>query len=48
MGGLLVMDKERHSSVSELKAKVDFAIRLEAIINRSTSLEDIELGAKPV
>lgn len=39
MGGLLIMDKERHSSVSELKAKVDFAIRLEAIINRSTSLE---------
>lgn len=45
MGGLLIMDKERHSSVSELKAKVDFAIRLEAIINRSTNLESAKLEA---
>lgn len=42
MGGLLIMNKERHSSVSELKAKVDFAIRLEAIINHAPSLEAVE------
>ncbi len=42
LGGLLIMDKERHASVSELKAKVDFAVRLEAIINRSSTPEDAE------
>jgi carbonic anhydrase len=38
-GGLLIMDKERHSGVGEIKAVVDFGIRLEAIINRSLELE---------
>jgi len=38
-GGLLIMDKERQSGVGEIKAMVDFGIRLEAIINRSLELE---------
>jgi carbonic anhydrase len=32
-GGLLIMDKERQSGVGEIKSMVDFAIRLEAVIN---------------
>lgn len=38
-GGLLIMDKERHSGVGEIKAIVDYAIRLEAVINRTSSIE---------
>lgn len=38
-GGILIMDKERHSGVGEVKALVDFGIRLEAIINKSLELE---------
>jgi carbonic anhydrase len=38
-GGILIMDKERHSGVGEVKAMVDFGIRLEAIINKSLELE---------
>jgi carbonic anhydrase len=38
-GGILIMDKERHSGVGEIKAMVDFGIRLEAIINKSLELE---------
>lgn len=37
-GGLLIMDKERQSGVGEVKAMVDFGIRLEAIINKSLEL----------
>ncbi|AWW00653.1 SulP family inorganic anion transporter [Arcticibacterium luteifluviistationis] len=38
-GGILIMDKERHSGVGEVKALVDFGIRLEAIINQSLILD---------
>ncbi|MGK0138995.1 MAG: carbonic anhydrase, partial [Algoriphagus sp.] len=38
-GGLLIMDKERHSGVGEVKGMVDFAIRLEAIINKSVDIK---------
>jgi hypothetical protein len=33
-GGILIMDKERHSGVGEIKAMVDYAIRLEAVISQ--------------
>ncbi|UBM60376.1 hypothetical protein LAG90_06920 [Marinilongibacter aquaticus] len=33
-GGILIMDKERHSGVGEIKAMVDFGIRLEELINK--------------
>ncbi len=33
-GGILIMDKERHSGVGEIKAMVDFGIRLEKLIDK--------------
>ncbi|MGR3812203.1 SulP family inorganic anion transporter [Jiulongibacter sp. NS-SX5] len=33
-GGLLIMDKERHSGVGEIKGMVDFGIRLAALIEK--------------
>lgn len=38
-GGLLIMDKERQSGVGEIKAMVDFAIRLEAVISKEVKSE---------
>lgn len=35
VGGLLIMNKERHASVSEVKAMVDFTTRLEKKLNGS-------------
>jgi carbonic anhydrase len=33
IGGILIRDKERINGVGEIKAMVDYAIRLEATIN---------------
>ncbi len=33
-GGILIMEKEKQSDIGEMKAMIDFAIRLEAIINQ--------------
>ena len=38
-GGILIMDKERHSGVGEVKAMVDFSLRLESIINQTVELQ---------
>lgn len=35
-GGILIMDKEKQSDLGEVKAMIDYAIRLEIIINNKT------------
>lgn len=45
-GGLLIMDKERESGVGEIKALVDYAIRLEAVIKKSLQKKENQIHIK--